>query len=266
VGAKLPILKISESDASAKQARAKLCALAVMAKAPRPGTVKTRLSPPLTPDQASDLNVCFLRDTSENIATVGRSGTAAALISYTPVGEESLFGGILPDDFALIAQRGTGFGERLRAAAEDILVCGFGAVCLIDGDSPTVPRSAFERAVQELGRPGDRIIVGPSADGGYYLIGLKQVHPTLFEHIAWSTDTVYADTLARAREVGLEVVELPLWYDIDDAATLEILRAELLDGIVPPFATLSGYGAPHTREYLRTLASVAKPSLRDVTD
>ena len=266
VGLKLPILTPSESSVSAKQARAKLCALTVMAKAPRPGAVKTRLSPPVTPSQASDLNVCFLRDTAENIAGVIDGGAAAGLISYTPVGEEALFDGLLPDGFALLLQRGNGFGERLLAATEDVLACGFGSVCLIDGDSPTVPPSAFEQAVRELACPGDRIVVGPAADGGYYLIGLKRAHRTIFEQIAWSTGTVYVDTLKRAREAGLEVVELPLWYDVDDAATLEILKAELLGGIVPHFATQPGYPAPHTREYLRALDSRTKPSLQDVAD
>ncbi len=113
-----------------------LCALAVMAKAPRAGRVKTRLSPPLTLEQTATLNVAFLRDTTENLAgVVGGAG----LISYTPVGDEELFAGLLPERFALVAQRGDGFGERLLAAAEDILAFGYGAVCLIDSDSPTVP-------------------------------------------------------------------------------------------------------------------------------
>ena len=263
---KLPILKPSDSDFTAKQARARLCALTVMAKAPRPGAVKTRLSPSLTPSQASDLNGCFLRDTAENIVGVLDGGGATGLISYTPVGEEALFDGLLPDGFALLPQRGDGFGERLLAATEDLLACGFGSVCLIDGDSPTVPPSAFEQAVRELARPGDRIVVGPAADGGYYLIGLKQAHRILFEQIAWSTGTVYVDTLERARKARLEVVELPLWYDVDDAATLEILRAELLGGIVPHFATQPGYPAPHTREYLQTLGPCVEANFRDAAD
>ncbi len=227
-----------------------LCALAVMAKAPRPGTVKTRLSPPLTPQQATDLSVCFLRDTAENIASLAAGGGAGALVAYTPVGEETAFEALLPEGFALIAQRGDGFGERLLAAAQDILGCGYGSVCLIDADSPTVPRAAFEQAVAELARPGDRIVVGPAADGGYYLIGMKQAHPWLFDGVRWSTDTVRADTRERAATAGIEVVELPMWYDVDDGAMLDLLKAELLAGMAPGFATLAGYAAPHTREFL----------------
>jgi rSAM/selenodomain-associated transferase 1 len=177
-------------------ALASRCALAIMAKAPRAGKVKTRLSPPLTLEQSAALNICFLKDTAQNIADVADTSAAAGLVSYTPVGEEVLFDGLLPDGFALIPQRGDAFGERLLAASEDILGCGFGAVCLIDSDSPTVPASAFHQAVELLHRPGDRIVLGGSNDGGYYLIGLKLPHREPFTGIHWSTTTVYAETIA----------------------------------------------------------------------
>jgi rSAM/selenodomain-associated transferase 1 len=233
--------------------RASLCALAVMAKAPRSGKVKTRLAPPLTLDQSAAINICFLQDTTENIAAVAASGKAAGIISYTPLGDEALFDNLLPADFALIPQRGEGFGERLLATAEDLLACGYGSVCLIDSDSPTVPAAAFDQAVAELARPGDRIILGPSDDGGYYLIGLKRAHSELFANITWSTSTVFAETIAAAEAANLETVILPLWYDVDDAATLDILTAELLHQTPPPFTTIPGYSAPHTREFLGKL-------------
>jgi rSAM/selenodomain-associated transferase 1 len=228
-----------------------LCALTVMAKAPRAGRVKTRLSPPLTLEQTAALNMRFLRDTTENLATIPGS---AGLISYTPVGDEALFAGLLPERFALVPQRGNGFGERLLAAATDILAIGYGSVCLIDSDSPTVPAAAYYQAVEALARPGDRVVLGPSGDGGYYLIGMKQAHAAPFERITWSTGSVYAETVERCREAGLEVVTLPTWYDVDDAATLEVLQAELLEEREPAFAAIRGYGAPHTRELLATMA------------
>ena len=227
-----------------------LCAMAVMAKAPRPGRVKTRLSPPLRLDQTAALNVCFLKDTTANLATVPGS---AGVISYTPVGDEALFEGLLPETFGLVLQRGDGFGERLLGAAEDILAIGYGAVCLIDSDSPTVPRAAFESAVEALARPGDRVVLGPSHDGGYYLIGLKQAHAAPFERITWSTGSVLEETVERCREAGLEVLLLPTWYDVDDGATLAILQAELLEGVRPGFAKVDGYSAPFTKEFLRVL-------------
>jgi rSAM/selenodomain-associated transferase 1 len=227
-----------------------LCALTVMAKAPKAGRVKTRLSPPLTLEQTAALNICFLKDTTENlVAVVGGAG----LISYTPVGDEALFGGLLPETFGLVAQRGDGFGERLHCAATDVLAIGYGAVCLIDSDSPTVPAAAYKQAVEELAKPGDRVVIGPSQDGGYYLIGLKAAHPEPFERITWSTGSVFEETVERCAEAGLEVVTLPVWYDVDDAATLAVLKAELLDGERPWFAECDGYAAPHTAGFLREL-------------
>lgn len=231
-----------------------LCALAVMAKAPKAGRVKTRLSPPLTLQQTAALNIEFLRDTTENLASiVGGAG----LISYTPIGDEALFDGLLPETFALVPQRGDGFGERLLAAAEDILAIGYGAVCLIDSDSPTVPAEAYEQAVQALQAPGDRVMLGPSDDGGYYLIGLKQAHAAPFENITWSTSSVLEETLERCGTAGLEVVLLPTWYDVDDAATLDVLKLELLERRRPKFAAMQGYAAPRTRDLLQTMMAVA---------
>ena len=227
-----------------------------MAKAPRPGKVKTRLCPPLTLEQSAALNICFLKDTAQNLSEIGSS---AGLICYTPAGDESLFEGILPTTFSLILQRGDGFGERLLFAAQDILACGFASVCLIDSDSPTVPTQAFEQAVTELARPGDRIVLGGSDDGGYYLIGLKHPHPEPFQNITWSTATVFAETLAAAQQAGIEVVQLPLWYDVDDGATLDTLTAELIDQTPPPFAKHPGYPAPNSRELLLAMRAAALP-------
>jgi hypothetical protein len=208
------------------------------------------LQPPLSPGEAAALNVRFLRDTAENIAAVAADGGAEGLICYTPVGDEEAFDDLLPDGFALIAQRGDGFGERLLYAAEDILSCGFGAVCLIDSDSPTLPSAALREAVRELGRPGERVVIGPSEDGGYYLVGMKRAEPKVFERITWSTGSVYAETVERVREAGLELVELPKWYDVDDAATLAVLERELIHDEPPVFVRVDGYNAEWTREML----------------
>lgn len=249
-----PILSPTHKD----EALASKCALAVMAKAPRPGRVKTRLSPPLTPEQAAAINVCFLRDTTQNIADVTITGESRGVISYTPVGDEHLFDSLLPDGFSLIAQRGDGFGERLLTSAEDLLSCGFDSVCLIDSDSPTVPASFYRFAVEALRKPGDRIILGGSEDGGYYLIGLKFPHPEPFKDIHWSTSTVYEETVSAIQRAKIELVELPVWYDVDDGATLSLLREELVDGNKLPFAKTSGYCAPFTWEFLSNLSGVGK--------
>ena len=231
-----------------------------MAKAPRAGKVKTRLSPPLTLDQTAALNICFLRDTSANLDTIAG---ATGVICYTPVGDEAAFDDLLPERFFLIPQQEGDFGARLYAAARDILACGFESVCLIDSDSPTVPAAAFREAVAALARPGDRVVLGPSHDGGYYLIGLKVAHVAPFASIHWSTGSVAEETRQRCRDAALELVELPLWYDVDDAETLDLLRVELLDGRPPLFTSRPGYPAPATREFLqRKLSEPASMSDR----
>ena len=227
-----------------------LCALAVMTKAPRAGKVKTRLSPPLTPEEAAALNSCFLRDTTAAIASTASEGLARGIAVYTPVGAEGAYGGILPDEFELVPQRGDAFGKRLTFAIEDLLSLGFDSVCLIDSDSPTVPQRAFTEAATILAQREDTVVLGPSDDGGYYLIGLKKLHRALFEDIAWSTGRVLQQTIERARQMNLQVHLLPTWYDVDDRMTLRRLCEEFFG---PDGCTAVGYPAPATRAYLEGL-------------
>lgn len=227
-----------------------LCALAVMTKAPQAGKVKTRLTPPLSSEEAAALNTCFLRDTAAAIAKTAKEGIARGIAVYTPVGAEAAYAEILPAEFELVPQRGDAFGERLAFATEDLLRLGFDALCLIDSDSPTVPQQAFAEAVELLSQPGDSIVLGPSDDGGYYLIGLKKLHRQLFEGIDWSTERVLEQTSQRAREIELPVHLLPTWYDVDDRATLNRLCQELFGANGNASV---GYPAPATREFLREL-------------
>ncbi len=145
----------------------------------------------------------------------------------------------------MIAQRGEDFGERLSNAVSDLLSAGFDSACLINSDSPTVPAANFAEAANELARPGDRIVIGPSDDGGYYLIGLKQLHRRLFEDIDWSTERVLEQTLERAKEIGVPVHQLPSDFDVDDRATLRRLCDELLGDYVNV--------APNTRRFLKQI-------------
>jgi rSAM/selenodomain-associated transferase 1 len=204
------------------------CALAVMTKAPRAGEVKTRLVPPLTHDEAAQLNRSFLRDIAAAISAAATERIARAVAVYTPPGAEAAYENILPEEFLLIAQRGHNFGDRLIFAAEDLFKGGFASVCLINSDSPTVPAENFSEAVELLQVPGDRIVLGPSDDGGYYLIGLKKLQREIFERIDWSTERVLDQTLQRAAEIDVEVKLLPVDYDVDDRATLRRLCGELL--------------------------------------
>ena len=231
------------------------CALALMARAPIAGEVKTRLTPPLSPEEAAMLSTCFLRDMTTNVVGMNVDGTEGVVL-YTPANAESFLQDFLPESFKLVAQRGETLGERLINATAELLNNGFASVCLINSDSPTLPAGILTTAASLLARNGDRVVLGPSQDGGYYLIGLKHPHHELFERIAWSTADVLAHTIQRAAEIDLRVDLLPMWYDVDDAATLRLLYAELSQS--PNGAALhtryeGGYAAPFTRNYLDEL-------------
>ena len=234
------------------------CAIVVMAKAPQSGRSKTRLVPPLDPDTAAALSAAFLRDTTGNITLAGHDALLAGYVAYAPAGAERLFDGILaPGTRLLLADGSTpmplrvqGLGRSLLHALQAALSIGFSTACLLNADGPTLPTELLRRAATLLAAPGDRIVLGPAEDGGYYLLGAKAPHPHLFEDIAWSTDQVAAQTRARARAVGVEVVELPFWYDVDDHASLQRLLAEL---IRPAAGPLTPYAAPATADCVHRL-------------
>jgi uncharacterized protein len=231
------------------------CAFVLMAKAPRAGMVKTRLLPLLNAEEAAALSRCFIRDMAANIAGLLRGRRNVGVVAFTPAGEAGAFAGLLPAKFRLLPQRGGDLGERLLHVAEDLFGVGFGAVCLINSDSPTLPRSFLGDAAALLRETGDRVAFGEADDGGYYLIGLKKPHRHLFHDIEWSTERVLAQSIERARQIALDVVRLPAWYDVDDAESLQRLYREIV-GL--PGATNAGrtpgYRAPHTARLLRGFA------------
>ena len=167
-------------------------------------------------------------------------------------GTEPFFRTLLPQSIGLIETEAPTLGECLSHAAATLLGAGHGGVCLINSDSPTLPIGYLVAAATILAATGDRIVIGPSTDGGYYLIGMKHQHSGLFEDIAWSTDQVFSQTIARAEALGLPVVQLPTWYDVDNAETLQLLIREIFDG-VPFRAVGTATHAAGTRSYLGTL-------------
>jgi rSAM/selenodomain-associated transferase 1 len=222
------------------------CAIGIMAKAPRAGSSKTRLIPPLTAGEAAELSAAFIRDIAANIAAAARSEDVAGYAAYTPRGSAAALREILPAGFGLVPPRSAHFGDHLHDAAADLLALGHRAVCLVNSDSPTLPTGILVDAARRLRGPGERVVLGPAADGGYYLIGLTRVHRRLFEAVDWGTERVFRQTVERAAELGLPVEHLPVWYDVDDVTTLRVLARELF-GQAPATGHAGGFAAPHTR-------------------
>jgi rSAM/selenodomain-associated transferase 1 len=231
------------------------CAVAIMAKASASGAVKTRLVPPLTEEEAAQLNTNFLADVAANVAAAAAVAPIQGFAAYHPLGSEHFFADLLPDGFKLLAPKEPTLGRSLFHAARDLLVSGYSSVCLVNADSPTLPTELLVEAVRRLQQPGDRVVLGPAADGGYYLIGLKHFHQRLFEAIDWSTERVYQQTLARAGEIGLPVVALRKWYDVDDDASLVMLVSELLARGGTAGCYRGGYAARNTTAFLKKLAA-----------
>ncbi len=213
-------------------------ALVVVAKRPMPGETKTRLCPPLEPDQAAELYRCFLLDTVDLMA---RADGARPIIAYTPPEAEGYFRQIAPQGFDLIPQQGENLGQRLNNIVEVCLSMGYAQVAIMNSDGPTLPAAHLQRAFDRLDLPEVDVVLGPSEDGGYYLIGLKRSYPALFQ-VTMSTPTVLQETLRRAEELGLHVECLPTWYDVDTPGDLQRLSGEL--------ASLPGEVAARTRQLL----------------
>lgn len=204
------------------------CGIAVMAKASLPGNAKTRLCPPLTFEEAAAFNTAFLKDIADNLIVASAEASIAGSMAYGPPGSKTFFRAHLPETIALHEVWYPDFGACLLEALKRQFADGHRAACVLNSDSPTLPVSLLAEMAQALAEPGERAVLGPSIDGGYYLLALKAVHPRLFEGIAWSTEAVTAQTLERASEIGLPVHILPKWYDVDDCDGLKLLIAELL--------------------------------------
>ena len=226
-------------------------AVAVMAKAPRVGEVKTRLVPPLSATDAAALGAAFLQDIAGNILAASALAPITAYVAYAPAGAEEALRSLLPQSVRLLLSRRAGLAASLFDATADLLAGGHAGVCLVNADSPTLPTAMLVEAAHRLQQPGDRVVLGPAEDGGYYLIGLKRPHERLFEDIDWSTERVFRQTLDRAAELALETVTLPKWYDVDDEASLRRLRIEL-NGTSA--GTRHQYAAPHTAACLRRIS------------
>jgi rSAM/selenodomain-associated transferase 1 len=210
--------------------------LLVVAKQPAEGQTKTRLCPPLTPSQAAALYDCFLRDT---LGAMRRVAGVQHAIGFLPDDAQAYFKQLAPD-MRLLRQRGASLGERLDNLLTEILEGGSPKAVVMDSDSPTLPLDYISRAFELLADAD--VVLGPTRDGGYYLVGLKEPQPNFLQQVRMSTSHVLNDTVALAEASGLFVSLLPAWYDVDTVADLHQLADET--------AGLNGHYAAVTRDWL----------------
>lgn len=203
--------------------------LLVFAKVPRPGTVKTRLTPALTPSEAARLYTAFLRDTLRQVVQLEVN---VRLYLAPPLPDSGIDG--LPAEVSVHAQEGDGLGERMNRALREALRDGADRVVVMGSDHPTLPSSFLQQAFRSLDDPPS-ICVGPTEDGGFYLLGMTTTYPQLFDGMTYSHSEVFAKTLARAEQTEAEITVLPEWYDVDTPQDLSRMCAGLAtDGIEAP--------------------------------
>jgi rSAM/selenodomain-associated transferase 1 len=219
-------------------------AIIVMAKQPWAGLSKTRLCPPFTFEEAAGLSEALLRDTIELAAGVENTALAVAV---TPASAVDYFRSISPAGTLLLPVEAADIGGCLEQVLEELLRKGFHKAMALNSDGPSLPRAVLSQALDLLDHSD--VVFGPSYDGGYYLVGLKQPQPRLFRDIPWSTDLVLVESLAQAAALGLRAAQTRLWYDVDTVAEVREL-AEELRGL--PAERLA-----HTRRFLAHL----RPSL-----
>ena len=195
----------------------------IMAKEPRAGDAKTRLTPPLSAFNASRLYKAFLRDTIELISARNEYDLAIAI---SPPESISFFKNISPPGTLLIPIECEDIGDCLLKAMRELFEHGYSNVFAMNADSPTLPPTYIEEAIQRLEL--NDIVLGPSTDGGYYLIGLKQMYEELFKNIEWSTATVLSETLAKVDKLGRKAGILAPWYDVDTIEDVMRLQQDLI--------------------------------------
>jgi rSAM/selenodomain-associated transferase 1 len=203
----------------------------------------------LNTSDGTGLRTALLRDTLAAVAPID----AQKAVLYTPLDGEDEIQRMTPFDAIFLGQRGTTLGERMRNGASDLVARGFGRVVLVGADLPTLPAAYIVDALERLTQPQEALVLGPSEDGGYYLIGLTHVHDELFDGIPWGTEDVLRRTREAAAALRLTVELLPIWYDVDRPSDLQRVRHR----------TAEGYpAANHTRAWLEA----APPAVRAASE
>lgn len=185
--------------------------LIIFAREPLPGRVKSRLAADVGDRVAAELYEAMLLDVLE----ISRGLTGIESVVFWDCAAESL--PLLADRFGCRSRRQADgdLGQRMQAAFADMFAAGFESCCIIGSDAPDLPPAWIERAIEILESGQGEVVFGPGSDGGYYLLGLKQIFPQLFREITWSSPFVLQQSLAAAQAAGAAPALLPVWHDID---------------------------------------------------
>ena len=195
-------------------------ALILFARDPVLGKVKTRLSPFLEDESILKLYTCFLQDSLNNIRQVENIDH---FVGVAPSNESGFFSEMLAPDIQLFIQEGELLGDKMRRAIQDRFAEGYERVVIIGSDSPSLPVSYIYRAFDS----DKDMVLGPSTDGGYYLIGMKGKVVEVFDGVNWGTKTVLRETCERLVKNGAELELLPVWYDVDSPEDLKFFKTHL---------------------------------------
>ena len=192
-----------------------------MAKAPIPGTVKTRLVPPLTSEQATELYSALLLDQLEHLTALDN---ADLYLAFAPDGAAALVENLVPAAYQCFPQSAGDFGERMEKVLVELWRRGHRDVLLIGGDLPPVPLQSLHRAFAQLAAHPEHVVLGPSRDGGYYLVGMNSPVPAIFSAMSWSHERVLAETTRKLVGLGVDFTLLDEWFDVDAVADIARLR------------------------------------------
>ena len=212
-------MNIDREAASGNEGAQRL--LGIFAKYWQPGSVKTRLAAAIGAEQAARLQLEFLRTLLRRFAPI----SAARVLAYSPRQRESDFASLAGSVWEIAPQSSGDLGERMDSFFRSALACGYNQVVLIGSDSPTMPFQFIEQAFELLATHS--VVLGPSDDGGYYLIGASKDSPPTFIGIDWGTPRVYGQTLSRLVSAQIPVAQLPPWYDVDEIEDLQRISQEL---------------------------------------
>lgn len=193
----------------------------IMAKVPIAGTVKTRLQPFLSAEQCGELAKCFLRDT----VSKAKSLSNKLIIAYTSVEKRGVLLTILPNEQIFIEQKGVNLGDKMFHAFEFAFSQNSDAVVMIGTDSPTFPARFITQAFEMLSKTD--AVLGETADGGFYLIGLRKLKKEIFELVEWSSPKTFEQTALNIENLNLKLSLLPNWYDVDTPDDLKRLKKDL---------------------------------------